>query len=81
MIEKEAVKDMFYGGLLEIMNNSRYYYKSSVNAEFSHFTDQGKTFIEEYVKYIAIMMLRVEEESLNKRAKEMVINGLKGENI
>lgn len=81
MLEKAAVKDLFYGGIMEILSNSRYYHNSSVGSEYNYFTELGKEALDEYLKSMAPMMLKAEELSLNKRAKDLVINGLKGEKI
>lgn len=81
MLEKSAVKDLFYGGVMEIINNREYYYNSKIGAEYNHFTEKGKEVMDVYMKSMANLMLKAEEESLNKRAKEMVINGLKGEKV
>jgi hypothetical protein len=81
MLEKSAVKDLFYGGVLEILQNNKYYYNSGVGSNYSHFTEDGKEAMDEYLKYMASLMLKAEEESLNKRAKALVIKGLKGESI
>lgn len=81
MIEKAAVKDLFYGGVMEIIGNRHYYYKSSIGAEYSHFTDSGLKAMTEYMNVMADLMIKAEEASLNKRAKDLVINGLKGEKV
>ena len=81
MIEKNAVKDLLYGGIMEIMSNRYYYYNSSIGSEYSHFTDAGKAAMDEYLNTMGRMMLKAEEASLNKRAKDLVINGLKGEKV
>jgi hypothetical protein len=81
MIEKNAVKELLYGGLLEIMNNRHYYYNSSIGSDYSHFTDAGKVAMDEYLNTMGRLMLKAEEASLNKRAKDLVINGLKGEKV
>lgn len=81
MLEKSAIKDLFYGGMMEILNNREYYYNSRIGAEYNHFTEKGKATMDEYLKSMANLMLKAEEESLNKRAKELVINGLKGEKV
>ena len=41
-MEKQAVKDLMYGSLNELMQNRRYYYYSSIGAEYCHWTDEGK---------------------------------------
>lgn len=81
MLEKNAVKELFYGGVMEILNNPNYYYNSKVGLDYNHFTERGKAAMDEYLKTMAGLMLKAEEESLNKRAKELVIQGLKGENV
>jgi predicted GIY-YIG superfamily endonuclease len=81
MLEKNAVKELLYGGLNEILQNRHYYYNSSIGSKYNHFTDAGKVALEEYIKNMSAMMLAAEEISLNKRAKELVIKGLKGEKI
>lgn len=81
MLEKNAIKDLFYGGIMEILRNDRYYYNSRIGSEYNHFTEKGKEAMDEYLKSMASLMLKAEEESLNKRAKELVLKGLKGETV
>lgn len=81
MIEKAAIKDLFYGGVVEIMNNRNYYYKSSVGSEYNHLTEAGQKVMSDYMNVMAGMIAEAEEVSLNKRAKDLVINGLKGEKV
>jgi hypothetical protein len=81
MLEKSAIKELLYGGISEILNNRHYYYHSSIGAEYSHFTDAGKAAMAEYLNIMGAAMIKAEEASLNKRAKDLVINGLKGEKV
>lgn len=81
MMEKAAIKDLFYGGVVEIMNNRNYYYKSSVGSEYNHLTESGLKVMSEYMNFMAGLIADAEEASLNKRAKDLVINGLKGEKV
>lgn len=78
-MKKEAVKDLLYGGLLELMNNRNNYYNSSVGSSYNHFTEQGKGAVQDYLKEMATLMLTAEQESLDIRAKNLVMKGLKGE--
>jgi hypothetical protein len=80
-MKKESAKDLLYGGIMELINNRNNYYNSSVGSNYNHFTDQGKTAVEDFIREMATIMLRAEEESLNTRAKELVVKGLKGETI
>lgn len=77
-MKKEAVKDLLYGGLLELMNNRNNYYNSSVGSSYNHFTEQGKGAVQDYLKEMATLMLTAEQESLDIRAKNLVMKGLKG---
>ena len=81
MLDKQAVKELLYGGINEIIQNRNFYYNSSVGSNYNHFTEAGKEALDAYLKQMVTMMLIAEEESLNKRAKELVIKGLKGETI
>ena len=76
-VEKAALKDLTYGALLEMMHNRRYYYHSSVGQDYSHWTDQGKEALIEYMNGIAWKMIQAEDADLNKRAKEQTMAALK----
>lgn len=76
-MEKQAIKELMYGGLKEIMNNNRYYYKSSVGKEYSTFTENGKTVVQEFVTDLAGYITAAEAAELDQRAKDMVLKELK----
>jgi hypothetical protein len=78
-MEKHALKDMMFGGVLELSRNNRYYYHSGVGASYSHWTDEGKEALLEYMEAMAYKMKMAEEADLNKRAKELTMAALKGE--
>jgi hypothetical protein len=80
-MNKQAIKDVVYGGLLELMNNRTYFYKSPVGSDYSHWTDEGQKALTEFMGFMAGKMVKAEEAELDRRAKEMVIKGLKGESI
>lgn len=77
-MNKQAVKDLTYGGLMEMLNNRNLYYKSSVGKDYSHLTDDGKVAVAEYIELVAWKMIQAEEADLDRRAKEMVLKELKG---
>jgi len=77
-MEKTALKDLLYGGLTELMNNKEFYYRSSVGANYSHWTEKGTVVMIEYVASMAQQIQTAEDIFLDKRAKELVINGLTG---
>jgi hypothetical protein len=80
-MDSHAVKDLMFGGVAEMLKNHKLYYRSEVGADYCHFTEEGKKALHEYMNLMAYKMLEAEEVSLNKRAKELVINGLKGESV
>jgi hypothetical protein len=76
-MDKGAIKDLTYGGLMELINNRNYYYHSSVGQGYSHLTDQGKEAIAEFMNMVAWKMKEAEAADLERRAKEQVLSALK----
>jgi hypothetical protein len=76
-MEKAAIKDLIYGGLEELLNNNRYYYKSSVGRDYSRFTDEGIEALVEFMDLMAFQVRKAEEADLEVRAKQQVISALK----
>jgi hypothetical protein len=78
-MDKNAIKDLTYGGLLELVSNPRYYYHSVGGYSYSHFTNDGKDALDEFMQVMAWKMLEAEQTALDRRAKEQVIATLKGQ--
>lgn len=78
-MDKQAVKDLMFGGICELMRNRHYYYHSSVGEGYSHWTDEGKEALQEYMQVMGWKLKQAEEADLNRRAKEMTFNILKGD--
>ena len=76
-MEKQALKDFIFGGLTELMNDSKYYHYSRIGIDYCHWTEAGVKALTEYTNFIGTMMIRAQEEDLDQRAKEMVLEGLK----
>jgi hypothetical protein len=76
-MQKSAIKDFTYGGLLELINNSRYYYHSAVGSGYSHLTDEGKDAVIEFMNVVAWKMKEAENTDLDVRAKRQVLDALK----
>jgi hypothetical protein len=79
-MDKPALKDLMYGGIAELMNNRKYYYASITSPSFSHWTDDGKEALAEFMNIMCYKMLESEIIELDRRAKDMVIKNLKGDN-
>lgn len=80
-MDKESVKNLVYGGVSELMNDRRFYYRSTINLSYNHFTDEGVTALTEYMKLMSYKMIEAEEAELNSRAKQLVLKELKGKTI
>ena len=78
-MDKGAIKELMYGGVQELMRNRKYYYHSSVSAEYCKWTDEGAKALTDFMNLIGHQMIINEEAALTKRAKELVLKGLKGE--
>ena len=76
-MKKSAIKDLCYGGMMELLNNRTYYYHSSIGSNYSHLTDEGKAAVTEFMDMIAWKMLEAEAADLNDRAKQQVLDQLK----
>jgi hypothetical protein len=77
-MDSNAIKELLYGGVKELMNNREYYYHSSVSSDYSHWTTNGEKAIINYMSLIGCKILEIQAQELDKRAKELVIDGLKG---
>jgi hypothetical protein len=77
-MEKGAIKDLVYGGLEELINNGKYYYRSSVGRDYSHLTEQGKEAVAEFMDAMAWKIHEANNADLDRRAKEQVLSALKG---
>lgn len=78
-MDKNAVKDLVFGGINELMRNRTYYYHSGVGQAYSHWTDEGKEALIEYMNVMGWKLREAEEADLNKRAKQQTLNALKGD--
>ena len=77
-MDKQASKDILYGGFVELVNNPKFYYHSSVGASYCRWTEEGVKVMADYMTLMADTIYRAEQESLDKRAKDMVLSNLKG---
>jgi hypothetical protein len=80
-MERSAIKELMYGGINELMHNHKYYYYSDVGGDYCHWTEEGKAALIEYMNMISYRMMRAEEEDINKRSKDLVMKGLKGDGV
>lgn len=76
-MEKQAIKELMYGGVSELMKNRRYYYQSSVGQSYSHWTDEGKMALDYFMKEMTKYIYEAEQVDLDRRAKDIVLAELK----
>ena len=76
-MEKGALKHLIYGGIEEILRDSRYYYYSSVGENYSHWTEEGRVAVAEFMANMAYKIRAAEEADLERRAKEQTLKALK----
>ena len=80
-MDKQAIKDMTFGGLVELMRDRKYFYYSSVGSNYSHFTEEGREALQDYMNIMCVKLYEAEQAELTKRAKDLVISGLKGDKV
>jgi len=76
-MERQAVKDLMYGGMAEIIRNPKFYRHSPVGKDYCSLTEHGQQAMLEYMNSIAHIMWATEEADLDRRAKDMVMKELK----
>ncbi len=77
-MDRTAIKDLVYGGMLELMRNRDYYYNSGVSASYNHWTEQGRIALADYMNLVAGKMWEAEQAELDRRARDLVVKELKG---
>ncbi len=76
-MDRTVVKDLVYGGLIEMMQNKDLYYYSSVGAKYSHWTDRGTLAVSDHIINITQQIHKAEDDMLDERAKQLVMKELK----
>jgi trimethylamine:corrinoid methyltransferase-like protein len=79
MKTKNSIKDIIYGSMSELMENRKFFYKSSISKwEYSHWTDEGKDELLQLMHTMSIQILKYQEKEIEDKAKDMVMDKLKG---
>lgn len=76
-MDRHALKDLIYGGMEELTQNSKYYYNSSVGTQYNHWTDQGKENLIGFIDMMASEIIKCRIAEDEQRSKDMVMKGLK----
>ena len=74
----QDVEKMIVGSIKEILKDRKYFYYSSIGAEYCHLTDDGKEAIINIMNVLGSRMaVAIEKEDI-ERSKQLVLNELKG---
>ena len=77
IMERAALKELMYGAIEEMMKNSKYYYHSSIGANYSHWTDAGKENLHEFLNLISHEVAKARAAEDEQRSKDLVMKELK----
>lgn len=80
-MDDQALKEFIYGGTRELMKNRRYYYHSAVGSDYCHWTDERQAALADFMNLVGRQMITNEQADLDKRAKDLVLKGLKGQTL
>lgn len=76
-MEKQAIKEIMYGSISEMMQNKKFYYRSSVGQQYSHWTDEGRENLFKFVEQVTAYVYDAEQKSLDERSKAIMLDTLK----
>jgi hypothetical protein len=75
-MEKTAIKSLIYGGINELIQTEKYYRYSKIGREYCRWTDEGQQVLLEFLSDITFLIYEAEQESLDRRSKEIMLKGL-----
>ncbi len=78
-MDKAALKNILYGSIAELAKDRKYYNYSDFGDKYCYYTDEGEKAVLEILQTWTAKLLQEEQKLLDKRAKELVLKGLKGE--
>ena len=78
-MDKQALKNLLYGSIAELAKDSKYYNNSPFGGKYCYYTEAGEKAVMEILQIWTAKILEEEQQLLDKRAKDLVLKGLKGE--
>ena len=76
-MEKQRMNDWYFVGDFFRQKDNRYYYYSKIGRDYCHLTEEGKNAVINWIDTMAPIMIKLEEEEINLKAKQLVIDELK----
>jgi len=70
-------KDIVYGALLELSQNPKVWHESSVSAEYSHLTEDGKDAIIHVIEEMFRGLQTIHRQEVKEEAKLQTLESLK----
>ena len=77
-MKSKDVEKMIIGSIKEILQHSRYFYHSTVSADYCHLTDAGNDAILDVVNILGARLIDAVAREDIERSKDLVLNELKG---
>lgn len=77
-IRRSMHKDMLYGALLELSQNSKVWHESTVSPEYSKLTDDGREAIIHVVEEMFRGLQTIHRQEVKEEAKRQTLETLKG---
>lgn len=76
-MDHNALRTVFYAGIKDLLDNSRYFYHSTVGTQYCHLTEEGEKAILDYIKIMSPLIHEAEQKAFDQRAKDIVMQTLK----
>lgn len=73
----DIFKRQFYASMMEILRDDQMFYKSIVGDSYSHLRPEGEAEVLRLINFMAPQMLRIEQQELDDRARNLVTKALK----
>jgi hypothetical protein len=76
-LRRSMNKDIVYGALLELSQNPKVWHESSVSAEYSHLTEDGKDAIIHVIEEMFRGLQTIHRQEVKEEAKLQTLESLK----
>ena len=76
-LKRSMNKDIVYGSLMELSRNNKVWYESSIGAEYSHLTEDGKQAIIHVIEEMFRGLQRIHAQEVKEEAKKQMLEELK----
>lgn len=76
-IRRSMHKDMLYGALLELSQNQRVWHESTVSAEYSKLTDEGREAIIHVIEEMFRGLQTIHKQEVKEEAKRQTLESMK----